>query len=985
MGTAGLLDSISHPPKASTGSSLSPISLQEFHARVKRLEDESLQKAVLTFADDAKGHALLSRIHTHSPYLTQLLLKHTAFFALLCRDGLDAGVTTIRESLARPAAEYASTDALMALLRQSKSQCALLTAIADLGAAWTLEEVTGFLSEIAESCLSRTVEYLLLDAHRRGELPEITPEAPAENSGVVVLGMGKLGAYELNYSSDIDIIILFDSDHIRYEGRQTLQQCFSRITRDVVRIMQERTHDGYVFRTDIRLRPDPASTPPALSINAAMTYYETVGQNWERAAMIKARPVAGDIKAGDAFLKGLTPFIWRRNLDFASIADIHSIKRQIDHRTGGSIQVAGHNLKLGAGGIREIEFFVQVQQLIWGGRTPQLRHRNTCEMLKRLASVEIITLQAAEELQQSYRFLREMEHRVQMQRDQQNHSLPKDAAELDSFARFAGYDETAVFKEEVLSSLRRVKQNYIKLYGVEDSLAGEGNLAFTGVDMDPGTVDTLRRMGFNEPERICDVVANWHRGHRRATRNKRARELLTELTPDLLGQFASTVNPDAAFLKFDEFLSKLPAGVQIFSLFAANPHLLRLIAMLMGSAPRLAEILSRNSYLLDAVLTGAFYAPLPTKPDLIDELDSILAARAPFEDYVDIIAQFKNEKAFQAGIQLMNKVAHCEQVGHFLSDLAEVILSRVLRNVTAEFEERYGRINGSELALLALGKLGARELTFASDLDLIFVYDAPEGEVLSDGEKQFSASVYFNRLCQRLMGVLTSLNREGRLYEVDTRLRPLGSGGPLAASFDAYDQYFMSSAWTFEFMALTRARVIDAPDNLHERLQEVISRHLCRHRNTDQTREDVATMREKVEQGLGSKNPWNVKYVRGGMMDLDFIAQYLQLIHAAELPDILAASTQEAFLRMQADGLLDAETAIELINATGLMTHLLHLLRLCSDGALDEATAPEGLKTLLADQLGFADFEALKSTLIKTEEAVYNHYQRIIGKSGENL
>lgn len=977
MSTLPLLDSITAPIKASADNTLPPFSAEELHQRLARLDDEALRAAAETFCNDAKGGALLAHIHRHSPYLSHLIGQHAAFFAALCRDGAQSAAESIRELLRQPVADM-TMDALMTHLRIAKSRCALLTAIADLGGVWPLEQVTHFLSETAESCLERAVEFLLLDARNRGELTHISPDDPAKGSGLIVLGMGKLGAWELNYSSDIDIIVLFDGALIRYEGRQTPQQCFSRITRDLVRIMQERTPAGYVFRTDIRLRPDPASTPPAMSFNAAMTYYETVGQNWERAAMIKARPVAGDITTGEEFLKALTPFIWRRNLDFAAIADIHSIKRQIDHRTGGRMQVAGHNLKLGAGGIREIEFFVQVQQLIWGGRNPRLRHRGTCEMLDRLAEAGIITTEAAAELRQSYRFLREMEHRVQMQRDQQSHSLPAQPEALAEFAGFAGYDSLAAFEQDVLHHLRRVKYQYTQLYGVEDSLGNEGNLVFTGVDADPGTVETLQRMGFTEAERICGLIANWHRGHRRATRNKRARELLTEITPDLLKAFASSVNPDAALLKFDEFLGKLPAGVQIFSLFAANPHLLRLIAMLMGSAPRLAEILSRNTYMLDAVLTGAFYAPLPGKSELHEELDGILAARAQFEDFVDIIAQFKNEKAFQAGIQLMNKVAACEQVGHFLSDLAEVILSRVLRHVSDEFAAGYGRIAGSELALVALGKLGARELTFASDLDLIFVYNMPEPDQLSDGERTFTASVYFNRLCQRLTGALTSLNREGRLYEVDTRLRPLGSGGPLAASFEAYDQYFADSAWTFEFMALTRARIIDAPDSLRQPLERAISRHLTRPRDTERIRRDVADMRAKVEQGFGTQNPWNVKYIRGGMMDLDFIAQYLQLIHAAARPGILAASTQEAFRHLQSAGLLDAPIAAELIAAHALMTHLLHLLRLCSDGSLDEESAPEGLKTLLADQLGFADFAELKLTLIRTEDSVYNHYLNII-------
>lgn len=953
--------------------------MQEFHTRVGKLEDVTLKTAAEAFAESPNGRALLVQIYLHSPYLTHLLQQHTAFFARLCAYGAEAACEEIRQLLGKPVAEVARIDALMQHLRLAKSYCALLTAIADLGGVWTLEEVTGFLSETAEKCLTLATQYLLFDAHRRGELMHISPDAPAQGSGLFVLGMGKLGAFELNYSSDIDIIVLFDSAVVRYEGKQTAQQCYNRITRDLVRIMQERTPHGYVFRTDIRLRPDPSSTPPALSVGGAMAYYETVGQNWERAAMIKARPVAGDITAGEAFLKELTPFIWRRNLDFAAIADIHSIKRQIDHRIGNSLHVLGHNLKLGAGGIREIEFFVQVQQLIWGGRNPELRHRNTCEMLSRLAKIEIITPQAATELQSDYRFLRKMEHRVQMQRDQQHHSLPTQSEALKDFVNFAGFEDLNSFETELLQHLRSVKHHYVQLYGVEDSLGNEGNLVFTGVDLDPGTVQTLQRMGFKHAETICDIVSNWHRGHRRAARNTRARELLTELTPDLLKAFAKTVNPDAAFLKFDEFLAKLPAGVQIFSLFAANPQLLRVIAMLMGSAPRLAEILSRNSYLLDAVLTGAFYEPLPNKTALHEELQGVLDARGEFEDYVNIVAQFKNEKAFQAGIQLMNKIADTEKVGVFLSDLAEVVLTCVLDNVRAEFSQTYGQIKNSELAIVALGKLGARELTFSSDLDLIFIYRTPSPDQPSDGKRSFTASVYFNRLCQRLLGVLTALNREGRLYEVDTRLRPLGSDGPLAASFDAYCKYFAESAWTFEFMALTRSRVIDAPITLTQELDEIMHQQLTRPRDGEQTRLDVATMRERVDRGLHTTNPWHVKYVRGGLMDIDFIAQYLQLLHGNLHPETLSPSTHTVFLRLQQLGILGEEHTATLTRANSLMLHLLHLLRLCSDGSLDESTAPEGLTSLLASQLGFDDFASLKSTLIKTEKSVYSIFKHYIG------
>lgn len=955
MENTSLIDNISLPLRASAGNSYSTVFLQDFQSQAERLEDASLADAAKAFSSHVKGANFLAFISRHSQYLSQLILRQMPFFAVLCQQGVTKTAEALHFTLENEPSDPAKiTAALMKHLRILKSQAALLAAVADLGGIWTTEEVTRFLSILAAKTLQQAVDFLLRDAYTRGELPHIDPLNPSQNSGLIVLGMGKLGAFELNYSSDIDLIILFEAERMRYGGKQSLQHCMSRITRELVHIMQERTADGYVFRTDIRLRPDPASTPPALSVGAAITYYETTGQNWERAAMIKARPVAGDIGAGERFLKSLTPFIWRRNLDFAAIADIHSIKRQIDHRTGNAMRAAGHNLKLGAGGIREIEFFVQIQQLIWGGRNSGLRSRATCDTLYGLAGTGVIQAQDAIDLKESYYFLRELEHRVQMQRDQQSHSLPTDPAALEEFALFAGYESLAAFEAALLFHLQRVKSHYTKLYGVEESLGADGSLVFTGVEPDPETINTLSRMGFKQSETVCERIANWHRGHRRATRNKRARERLTEITPDLLKALSNTANPDAAFIKFDEFLGKLPAGVQIFSLFAANPQLLKLIADIMGSAPALAETLSRNPSLLDAVLTGAFYEPLPDKSILQEQLAQFIKTRASFDDMVNILCQFKNEKSFQAGIQLLKGVAGSEEIGYFLSDLADIILTTLVKDVGQQFAETYGGIAGSQMAIIAMGKLGARELTFASDLDLIFVYDAPSPDAMSDGEKSFTASVYFNRLFQRLVGVLTSLTREGRLYEIDTRLRPLGTDGPLAASYNAYDQYFDESAWMFEFMALTRARILLGEGGLKEKLESSIYRHLARERTIGVTRFEVSQMRQKVVLAAGTDNPWNIKYIRGGLMDIDFVNQYLLLIHQKPMQ--------------------------ELEPARRFFTHLLHLLRLCSDGSLDEATAPEGLKSLLYTQLGFEDFEALKTKLLQTERQTYTLYQMILGQ-----
>lgn len=978
MAKLTLFDNTNSALKASASASEKAALAERLGEKIAQLDDTSLQDAGEALLGHDKAKALLAFLEAHSPHLSHLTVQQARFLCLLARDGLDAGEAVLTEQMAVNAADFATKEAVMSHLRLIKNRGALMIGLADILGLWDVEQVTARLSDMAQGCLKLAADFLLLDALKRGELTHINKDTPSHHSGWIILGMGKLGARELNYSSDIDLIVLFDEEKVTYGGRHNIQHCFSRMTRDLVTLMQERTPDGYVFRTDIRLRPDPASTPPAVSANGALSYYESVGQNWERAAMIKARAVAGDIEAGEAFLAALTPFIWRRYLDFAAIADIHSIKRQIDHRVKSTAKLAGHNLKLGLGGIREIEFYVQVQQLIWGGRHPHLRERQTCATLDDLAEDDIIDPQAAIDLKESYAFLRKMEHRVQMQRDHQAHSLPEQEEELKRFALFAGFETYEQFEKETRHHLRRVRDHYTKLYGVEKSLGSEGNLVFTGVDADPETQRTLGRMGFTQTETIIALIADWHRGKRRATRNKRARELLTELTPQLLAAFGKTVHPDTAFLKFDDFLDRLPGGVQIFSLFDANNELLRLIATIMGSAPRLADILSRNPYLMDGTLTGTFLSDLPHRDELEENLNNLLQARGHYEDFVNTLGQFKQEYEFQAGIHLMEKITSPDAVAHFLTILAEVVLNAALEHVKQEFAQSYGTIKGADLAVVAMGKLGAYELTFASDLDLIFVYSAPDPEAASDGKRSFTASVYYNRLCQRFVGLLTSVNREGRLFEVDTRLRPSGTDGPLAASLEAFNTYFDEAAWTFELMALTRARPISGGEALQAKLTDGIHHHLIHPRDTARLREDVDTMRQKVAAEFGTQNPWDVKQVRGGMMDVDFISQYLQLRYAPQHGSCLRPSSRDALQSMERIGLLPGKQSEQLLEAYGRYTHLLHLLRLCNHGKLDEATAPQGLKYLLSQQFDLPDFETLKTQLIKTEESVYGVYQDLL-------
>ena len=545
---------------------------------------------------------------------------------------------------------------------------------------------------------------------------------------MIVLGLGKLGGRELNYSSDIDLILLYDPASPAAPAPDRAQSLFGRVARDLVRILDERTGDGYVFRTDLRLRPDPRSTPLAISVPAALTYYETVGQNWERAALIKARPVAGDLIAARHFLTELQPFIWRRNLDFAAIEDIHSIKRQIQaHKGGGRIAVEGHDIKTGRGGIREIEFFAQTQQLIWGGRMRALRVGPTCAALRALAATGRIDAATCDALIDHYRFLRRVEHRLQMVEDAQTHRLPADQDGIARLAVFLGYKNPDDFVAELRARLGAVEKHYAELFEEAPSLAGPGNLVFTGTEDDPETLATLGRLGFGEPARVAAMVRGWHHGRIRATRSQRAREILTEFVPELLRVIGGTASPDTAILRFDRFLSQLPAGVQLFSLFHANPGLFSLVADIMAEAPRLAESLAHRPALLDAVLTAEFCRP-PARTRRAGRRSRRAAlGRARFRGYARPAAALDQRAPVsgrgtalaphdrrQRGRRRAGRHRRCRH------------LAALLPAVAADFARAHGEVPSGAFAIVAMGRLGSREMTLASDLDLILIYDAPD-------------------------------------------------------------------------------------------------------------------------------------------------------------------------------------------------------------------------------------------------------------------
>ena len=922
---------------------------------------------------------LLLGVVGSSPYLADLAARHPARLAAALTTDPAARVDRLIETARTLAPADEAT--LMRELRLIKQEAALIIALADLSKAWDTLEATAALTRIADATLSAAISFTLRQAALAGKLELADQRDPERGSGWIFLGMGKGGAYELNYSSDIDLIVFFDRARARLTDPSEDVDFFVRLTKRVVKIMSERTSDGYVFRTDLRLRPDPGATPIAIPLEAALSYYESMGQNWERAAFIKARPVAGDIYAGEQFLQELAPFVWRKYFDFAAIADVHSIKRQIHaHKGHGKVAVLGHNIKLGRGGIREIEFFVQTQQLITGGRDPRLRGRETLAMLDQLVESGWVEAQTRDDLREAYLFLRDVEHRIQMVADEQKHTLPDSEDGVASIGRmmgFMGYDD---FAQALLRRLDVVQGHYARLFESAPQLSSAGgNLVFTGDDDDPGTIETLSQMGFASPKTVTATIRGWHFGRYAATRSQVARERLTELTPILLEALAATENADAAFLAFDKLISKLPAGVQLFSLLASQPRLLHLLAAITGAAPKLSATVSRRPRVLDALMEPAFFETVPAQVELEQRLAAQFAEARSYEDALDRARIFGQEQKFLIGVRVLTGSVSVADAGLAYSRLAETIIRGLFVRVCADFEKAHGRVKGGACAVVAMGKLGGREMTAASDLDLMLLFDADPLAESEGGERPVSTPQYYARLTQRLISALSAPTAEGLLYEVDFRLRPSGNKGPIATSLKAFADYQENEAWTWEHMALTRARVVAGDANFSARVEEAIRTALMLPRDPEKLKSDALAMRRLLEKEKGSTNPWEVKQVAGGLIDIEFLAQYLMLLHGRAHPEIYSPTTADALARLRDAGLLDPGAVEALTNAYRLYQGLTQLLRLAIDDAFRPADAPRGLAEMLQRVGDSPDLSHLEALLTETEKRTRDLFVASVG------
>lgn len=931
---------------------------------------------------------LVAALGGNSPYLGELA-RHE--FPTLCDAVAEGPGLVLRQVLDGLAATppASSRARIASALRAAKRRAALCIALADIGGAWSVEQVTGALSDLAEATLRLATAHLLHTAHAKGELRLAHPEDPERQCGFTILGMGKLGAHELNYSSDIDLILLYDPERHHASGTEDGgRAAFTRLARALLALMSTRDAEGYVFRTDLRLRPDPSATPPAISLPAALSYYESMGQGWERAAMIKARPVGGDDELGAQFLDAIRPFIWRRHLDFAALADLQGMKARIDAHKGSRLptsaspaSLAGYDLKLGQGGIREIEFVAQALQMVWGGPDPSLRLRATLPALAALARAGRLPEEVVPELTETYHLLRTAEHRLQMVDDRQTHSLPTKPEEFERFASFLGHNSGQALAEALLPHLARVHAQFSALFSTTPSDDNVMDLEVRTEDMR----DRLAAMGFQETERIRRSIEGWRIGRLRALRSERARDLLRQVMPRLLAALARQPDPDVAFTRFDDFLSRLPAGIQLLSLFQRNPALLDRVAAVLGAAPALAEHLSTNP----AALEGLLGPEAPLRMPLL-VLERQLADAGGLEEAFAITSRFVRAEEFRLSVALMENRLDVDEAAQARSALADAAIAALLPRVMREFSARNGFVPGGALAVVAMGKAGSREMLPGSDLDLMLIYDHPEGVTESTGKRALSASTWFIRAAHAVIAAITAPGTEGKLYEVDMRLRPSGNKGPVAVSLTAFRRYHAEEAWTWERMALTRARVVAGPSALRRRVRQALAIALVESGPEARIRADAAAMRARLAREMPPAGPWDVKLRPGGLMEVEFIAQVLQLIAAPTHPALPCPTTRNALARLADAGFLEQAEAADLIRADRAWRTVQGIVRLAvGHGEVADGLPPiaagllcRALATDLAPELhGTAlDASALLATLDTLADRVRAAFIRHVGR-----
>ncbi len=883
----------------------------------------------------------LARAETNSPFLARLIERNADLLPKIEAGDFDGALSM---ALAR------TDDNVGTMLRRQRQGVALVTAIADLSENWDLTRITQTLSDFADHALEIAIATAI---------EERVPGEP--NRGFAVIALGKHGGRELNYSSDIDPIFLFDPKTLPHRERDDVAEAAVRYGRRIIELLSAMDGDGYVFRVDMRLRPSPEVSPIVLPVEAAIGYYESSALAWEQAAFIRARSCAGNKELGAYFLDSIQPFIWRKSLDFGQIKNITAMTAQIrDHFARGQKLGPGFDVKRGIGGIRECEFFAQAHQLIHGGRDPALRVPDTRAALAALADAGRIDPSDAATLSSGYEKLRSIEHRLQMHSDRQTHSIPEQADTLEEVARLSGFADSAAMLADLADITGKVAAVYDQL---AEACDGEGpRLAAEGLPLE----EQLRDFGYADPASLMQRIARWRSGKVRCIRSPSAREAFEAVLPAIMRALAQSPDPQNAVARFDNMIEALPSAINIFRLMEARPALLQLVADILSYAPTLAEALGRRAEFLDALIDSSAL-------DLPGDRDALIATMrarmgdADYQEQLDLARAFVGEKRFALGVQLIEGRADALDIARCYAHLAEAAIEVLTEATVAEFRKTHGQIADSELVILALGRLGGEALTHASDLDLILLFTG-DFHAESNGERPLGGTQYYNRLAQRTIAALSVPTAYGALYEIDTRLRPSGNQGPLCVSLDSFAKYQREDAWTWEHMALTRARSIFGSQAARVAVQDIIDDVLAAPRDTDQMMADAVKMRRDMAEHKQPKGPLDIKLLPGGLVDLEFIVHVLQLKTGEGMHPQLAPAIE---------GLIDTGLLpAGFLDSYRLLGRLLVLIRLI---APDNQEPPLATQQLIARSLNLSNWSAVLEAIETARGVVLAEWQRLLG------
>ncbi|HIJ81326.1 MAG TPA: bifunctional [glutamate--ammonia ligase]-adenylyl-L-tyrosine phosphorylase/[glutamate--ammonia-ligase] adenylyltransferase [Desulfuromonadales bacterium] len=915
-----------------------------------------------------------------SPFLVNLIYKSPDMIRwLFLENGIELSrrFDDMLEELRTTINEISDFASLQKCLRCFKRSEILRIAARDLNGLTPLEETMIELSDLASSSLQAAYEVCRRFLVREHGAPLLAgDETQCREADMVVIGMGKLGGRELNFSSDIDIIYFYESDKGETSGIDngsggkkgviSLHAFFNKLGEMISRALSQVTEDGFVFRVDVGLRPEGKSGDMAVSLRSAEIYYESWGQSWERTAMLKARPVAGSLELGYQLLKTLHPFVYRKYLDYNLIEDMKQMKQKIDASLARSREWEV-NLKLGRGGIREIEFFIQALQLVYAGKNPKLRERNSLKALDGLLAARLLNEDDHRRLRDAYRFLRSTEHRIQVVQERQTHNLPAKEDEIQALARRCGFlrsNGCARFREV----LEEHRQNVSLIYGTlfysrEEKLQQDLNpetLFFLDPKADADLVkDMLAERGFADVDRAYDNLQLLRRGPERGNLAERSRRILEKITPLMVQELFDSPDPDMALANLERFMGTLAARSSYYALLAENRETVKLLVSLFGMSEFLSKILIGHPELLDSLVGRNYTSAVKPLETMTEELATMLEQSDYFEDHLNILRRYRNEEFLRIGLNDIHGHLKQGETTLQLSQLGEACLTSAFNLGVSELQ-RFGRPfylrEGGQvpanMAIIALGKLGGGELNYHSDLDIIFVYDH---QGMTDGEKQISNHEYFAKLAQKIISILTLQTREGYVYKIDTRLRPSGNAGPLVTSLESFLEYHRKEAQIWERQALTKARVVLGDEKLAGQLHDIIRQTVYGSSIGDEGRSEILRLRMRMENELAREKDgsYNIKTGRGGMVDVEFAVQYLQLKEGCHYPELRTSSTVVALKEIRTLGLLAEADAETLLNGYKFLRRLENRLRIIHDYSVNDLSGPKSYMDKLARRLGY--------------------------------